>query len=81
MMIANYIYDLLYRYECVIVPEFGAFLTQKHSAFIDKSSNIMLAPRKEISFNEQLKQNDGLLANHIQLIDKCSYEEAISISI
>ena len=30
-----------------------------------------------ISFNEQLKQNDGLLANHIVGVDKCSYAEAV----
>lgn len=77
MVLTNYISDLLYRYECVQVPEFGAFLTQKQTAKIDIATNVFLPPRKVISFNEQLKQNDGLLANHIVGVDKCSYTEAV----
>jgi hypothetical protein len=77
MALTNYISDLLYRYECVIVPEFGAFLTQKHNAVIDATTNVFLPPRKVISFNEQLKQNDGLLANHIVGTNQCSYTEAV----
>jgi len=78
MALTNYISDLLYRYECVLVPEFGAFLTQKQTAKIDVSTNVFLPPRKIISFNEQLKQNDGLLANHIVVTDNCTYTEAVS---
>jgi len=77
MALTNYISDLLYRYECVIVPEFGAFLAHKHNAVIDTATNVFLPPRKVISFNEQLKQNDGLLANHIVGADQCSYAEAV----
>lgn len=72
----QYISDLLYRYECVLIPEFGAILTRNISATIDSGSNLFLAPRKELSFNEQLQQNDGLLANHISLAEKISYAEA-----
>jgi len=77
MALTNYISDLLYRYECVLVPEFGAFLAHKQNAVIDTASNVFLPPRKVISFNEQLKQNDGLLANHIVGVDQCSYTEAV----
>jgi len=78
MALTKYISDLLYRYECVLVPEFGAFLTQKQTAKIDATTNVFLPPRKIISFNEQLKQNDGLLANHIVVTDHCTYAEAVS---
>ena len=78
MMVANYISDLLYRYECVVLPSFGAFLTQKFSAEIDTDTNLFLAPRKTISFNEQLKQNDGLLANHILTVEQLSYADALN---
>jgi hypothetical protein len=77
MVLANYISDLLYRYECIVLPGFGAFLTQKISAEIDSATNLFLPPRKVISFNEQLKQNDGLLANHIVAVEKLSYENAV----
>lgn len=75
-MINTYISDLLYRYDCVIVPEFGAFLAHQKSATIELVSNVFLPPRKEVSFNEQLQQNDGLLANHIAVNEKCSYTDA-----
>jgi hypothetical protein len=78
MILTNYLSDLLYRYDCVIVPDFGAFLTQKYSAEINNSTNIFLPPRKVISFNEQLKQNDGLLANHIVVLENISYDAAVS---
>lgn len=77
MVLATYISDLLYRYECVIVPEFGAFLTQQHTAAIDITTNVFLPPRKQVSFNEQLKQNDGLLANHIAVNENISYTQAL----
>ena len=77
MALANYISDLLYRYECVIVPEFGAFLTQQHAATVNPATNVFLPPRKTVSFNEQLKQNDGLLANHIVVSEDVSYTDAL----
>lgn len=77
MQIATYINDLLFRYECVIVPGFGAFLTQYHSAIIDKDSNTFYPPGKSLSFNRQLQTNDGLLANYVASIEKCSYDIAL----
>lgn len=77
MQLEAYISDLLYRYECVIVPDFGAFLTQTVSAKILENSNTFYPPKKMLSFNEQLKQNDGLLANYIADVEKIPYEDAV----
>ena len=76
MNISNYIQDLLYRYECVVLPGFGAFLTQKQSAYIDKDSNEFYPPNKVISFNRQLMKNDGLLANYITELEDVKYSTA-----
>ncbi|MFD1094468.1 HU domain-containing protein [Salegentibacter chungangensis] len=76
MNIANHIQDLLYRYECVILPGFGAFLSQKESAYIDQESQNFYPPKKVVSFNRQLRKNDGLLANYIAQAEKISYKEA-----
>jgi len=76
MNISNYIQDLLYRYECVVLPGFGAFLTQKQSAYIDKDSNEFYPPNKVISFNKQLMKNDGLLANYITELEDVKYATA-----
>ena len=78
MKIESYIAQLLYRYQCVTVPGFGAFLTEIQSAQLIESSNSFFPPKKMISFNAYLKNNDGLLANHIAQAEKTSYEYAIS---
>lgn len=76
MELSNYIKELLYRYECVILPGFGAFLTQYHSARIDKDHNFY-PPGKTLSFNRQLQTNDGILANYLATAEGCSYELAL----
>jgi len=78
MKIENYIAQLLYRYQCVTVPGFGAFLTEIQSAQLVESSHSFFPPKKLISFNSYLKNNDGLLANHIAQTEKTSYEYAVS---
>ncbi|NAS31680.1 SPOR domain-containing protein [Flavobacteriaceae bacterium R38] len=77
MRIENYISDLLYRYQCVTIPGFGAFLTQKKSAQVHTSTNAFYPPTKELSFNEQLTSNDGLLAKYISDTEGISYEEVL----
>ena len=77
MKIEIYISQLLHRYQCVIVPEFGAFLSDFQSAQINENSNSFYPPRKIISFNSNLINNDGLLANHISQIEKISFEKAV----
>ena len=76
MQLETYISDLLYRYECVTIPEFGAFLTHRVSATIDDSTNIFNAPKKMVSFNEQIQRNDGLLAHYIADVEKIPFEVA-----
>src|SRR3970040_2139121 len=78
MKIELYIAQLLYRYQCVTVPGLGAFLTEIQSAQLNESSNSFSPPKKMISFDANLKNNDGLLANHIALAEKTSYEYAVS---
>ena len=78
MKIELYIAQLLYRYQCVTVPGFGAFLTEIKSATLNESTHSFSPPTKRIAFNANLKNNDGLLANHIALAEKTSYEYAVS---
>ena len=78
MQLNQYISELLYRYECVVVPGLGAFLTHKVSAKIDAQAQVFSPPKKRLSFNEQLQQNDGVLANQIATSEKVSYENALA---
>lgn len=77
MKIEKHISALLYRYQCVTVPGFGAFLTEIQPAQINADTHTFYPPKKLISFNANLKNNDGLLANHIALQEKISYESAV----
>lgn len=78
MNIDSYISQLLYRYQCVTVPGLGAFLTETQSAQWIESTNSFFPPRKMVSFNTNLKNNDGLLANHIASSEKISYNYAVN---
>lgn len=77
MMIEKHISSLLYRYQCVIVPEFGAFLTEIRSARFDEKSRTFFPPQKTISFNANVKHNDGLLANHIAQTTQTTYDKIV----
>jgi len=76
MQLETYISDLLYRYDCVTVPSFGAFLTNRVSAKVHETTHTFYPPKKVLSFNEQLQNNDGLLANYIAEIEKIPYATA-----
>lgn len=78
MKIETYIGQLLYRYQCVTVPGFGAFLTEIQSAQLNESTNSFYPPKKLVSFNSHIKNNDGLMANHIAHAEKTSYGFAVS---
>jgi hypothetical protein len=77
MTLANYISNLLYRYECVIVPNFGGFVTQEISAKVNHFTHTFDAPSKQLSFNPHLQKNDGLLANYIATAENISYTKAL----
>ncbi|MFP5437589.1 MAG: SPOR domain-containing protein [Bacteroidia bacterium] len=78
MKIEKYISALLYRYQCVTVPGFGAFLTEIRPAQHNAVSHTFYPPKKVVSFNANVKNNDGLLANHIAQQEKISYEAAVA---
>jgi len=75
MTIFKEIYDLLYNNDCVIVPEFGAFVLKSYSAYI--KDDTFYPPRKVISFNVMLDENDGLLVKHLSTSRNISYKKAL----
>ncbi len=76
MNLTNHIDDLLYRYNCVIIPNFGGFVTNKISAKVDEGSSLFYPPAKQVTFNSHLKVNDGLLVNYIATSENISFEDA-----
>ena len=71
-----YISDLLYSYDCVVIPDFGGFVANYAAAKIQPIQHKITPPSKQISFNKNLKNNDGLLSNHIAEKQSLSYSEA-----
>jgi hypothetical protein len=74
-----YIAKLLEEHECVIVPDFGAFISNEKPAYINESDGKIYPASKRLAFNPSLTFNDGLLVNSISFIEKISYNEAVDI--
>jgi cell division septation protein DedD len=68
--------SLLYRHDCVIVPEFGGFVANKIPASLNSRLNLIVPPSKQITFNRNLTHNDGLLINRISRDLGLNFEEA-----
>jgi hypothetical protein len=77
MTIEKYIYDLLFHYECVIIPGFGGLITSHCPAIIRNDEHFFYPPSKFLAFNKNLNKQDGLLANYISEKEKLSYPEAV----
>lgn len=74
--LAYSISQLLYRYDCVIIPGFGGFVTHFKSAAIDRQAHSIYPPSKEVSFNSMLVKNDGVLVNFVAEDQDLSYSSA-----
>ena len=78
MTVEKYINELLYRYDCVIVPNFGGFITNKIGAKVNSFTHTFHPPTKQISFNTHLRQNDGLVVSYIAAVENISFEKALA---
>ena len=76
MDISSYIQDLLWDYECVIIPGFGGLLATYRPAEMILAEHRISPPSKALAFNEYLTNNDGLLINHICQKSQYGYQEA-----
>ena len=76
MKISYHIFNLLQEHDCVIVPNFGAFVARNISAKISHDGSRIYPPNKEITFNKSLIKSDGLLINRISSNENISYEMA-----
>lgn len=74
-----HIKELLLLYDCVILPGFGGFVSADVSAHFDAEHNRFIAPSKEISFNNNLKHNDGLLCQVIMKSEEIDFKSALNI--
>ncbi len=76
MVIAKYIGDLLFDYECVVIPGLGGFIINDKPASINYNTNYFNPPFREVMFNPYLLTNDGLLLNYIAKEENITYQQA-----
>ena len=69
--------ELLVLHDCVIFPGLGGFVSQYASSSISANNLTFKPPFKQILFNNNLTNNDGLLANSISKEWGISYEESV----
>jgi len=69
--------ELLYFHECVTVPDFGSFLVSNSNAKVDLKIGKFVSPKRKVSFNALIKQNDGILAKYISSNKNISYQNAL----
>jgi nucleoid DNA-binding protein/cell division septation protein DedD len=72
--VQNHIKELLFEQDCVVIPDFGGFVTNFDCAKINSTKKVITPPQKCLAFNTLLKNDDGLLSNYI------AKEENISVS-
>lgn len=72
--VQNHIKELLFEQDCVVIPDFGGFVTNFDCAKINLTNRFIAPPQKWLAFNALLKNDDGLLSNYI------AKEENISLS-
>jgi cell division septation protein DedD len=68
--------ELLYDYDCVIVPDLGGIVANYRPARLDKHLNVFYPPGKDLSFNKNLNKNDGILADAISRAENLTHEQA-----
>lgn len=68
---------LISRHDCVVVPGWGAFITQSIPAYYNQNNSSFEPPRREVLFNPGLTHNDGLLASSIARRQQISYDRAL----
>lgn len=62
----EYLKQLVMQRDTVILPEFGALETGYEPASIDYVQGKLYPPNKSLSFNANLRINDGTLIQHVQ---------------
>jgi hypothetical protein len=77
----QYICELLFTNDCVIIPGLGGFVSNTRSTFLNPSQHTFTPPSKKVAFNSSLRTNDGLLAHYISQEENITYHEANEVII
>lgn len=70
--------ERLFFNDYLVLPDFGGFVLKSRPSHISASGFGISPPAKTVSFNAQLKQNDGILVLWLQEKLKCTSSEALT---
>lgn len=77
MNIEESVQELLLTHNCVIIPQFGAFVSDYQTATIAHTNVSRFSPpSKKLIFNNKLVYNDGLLLNYLAKTYSLSFADA-----
>jgi hypothetical protein len=68
--------EQLYHHNYLVLPSFGGFVLQSRPAHFSSTGAQLIPPAKILSFNAQLRQNDGILSSWLQKKLSCPADEA-----
>lgn len=75
--VIDHIKYLISEYDCVIIPGWGALIAQYNNGYI--CEDMVYPPSRVISFNSDINNNDGLLANSLVRREGISYDMALTL--
>ena len=76
LKIKDYIKELLFINQGVIIPGLGGFVSEYESAVFDVNENKFSPPSKKISFNTEYSYQDSLLADYIAKREEIEKEKS-----
>jgi CCDC81-like prokaryotic HU domain 1/CCDC81-like prokaryotic HU domain 2/SPOR domain len=79
MRLENFVLELLYHHDCVVIPQWGGLVANYRAARLNAVSHVISPPSKHIGFNGHLKSDDGLLAHHMGMVLGIAHTDAKAI--
>lgn len=74
--LAPHIEKLIFLHDTLIIPGFGGFTASRSAASVDYAGGMVMPPSRNLSFNENLTVDDGILANDVGRTYGISHEQA-----
>ena len=74
--LSRHIEHLLLSHDCVVVPQFGGFVTMTTNAMREETEQLFFPPIRVVRFNPDLTEDDGLLTALVREEHHCAPSEA-----
>lgn len=72
----KHIHQLLHLHECVVIPDFGAFVLRYYPAELQEGTMMFRPPSRRVCFQPGLTVSDGILTHYIARKLSLSYRDA-----